>query len=140
MRKEVLIAIIIGFGLGLVLTFFVYKTQFSDQTETTIITPLAEEKNLPTKAEEQILTVTSPIDQSISKEAKTDISGSAQPLSWILILGEKGEKIVQTDNKGSFQTDLLLVSGENEIKITSINEKGEENSKTLTIVYSTAEI
>lgn len=48
--------------------------------------------------------------------------------------------MIQADNKGSFETDLLVVSGENEIIVTAVDEKGEEIKKTVTIVYSTAEI
>lgn len=68
------------------------------------------------------------------------MSGVTTPASWIVILGEKGEKVVQADEKGNFETDLLLVSGENEIQIKAINEKGEEIVKTVTVVFSTAEI
>lgn len=140
MRKEVILAIVIGFSLGLAMTFFVYKTQFQN-SKTTIVSPLPEQVDIsPTAVPSQALSLTSPIDQSIAKEGKTSVSGVTIPLSWVLILGEKGEKMIKTNEKGNFETDLLLTSGENEIKVTVLGEKGDEISKTVTIVYSTAEI
>ncbi len=142
MKKEVILAITIGFIIGLVLTFFVYKSQLGRSVSGEILSPLAS-KEVPTEIEplpEKSLTIIAPLDQSISSEGKTTITGSNSPLSWVLIMGEKGEKVVQADEKGNFETDLLLVSGENEITVTAIKLDGTEISKTLTIVYSTAEI
>jgi len=142
MKKEVLLAITIGFIIGLVLTFFVYKSQLGRNASSEILSPLSSGE-VSTKVDslsEKSLTIIAPIDQSISSEGKTTITGSNSPLSWVLIMGEKGEKVVQADEKGNFETDLLLVSGENEITVTAIKPDGTEISKTLTIVYSTAEI
>lgn len=142
MKKEVLLAITIGFIIGLVLTFFVYKSQLGRNASNEILSPLSsgEASTKVDSLSEKSLTIIAPIDQSISSEGKTTITGSNSPLSWVLIMGEKGEKVVQTDEKGNFETDLLLVSGENEITVTAIKPDGTEISKTLTIVYSTAEI
>ena len=143
MKKEVILAITIGFVIGLVLTFFIYKSQLGRNAGNEILSPLANNNEILTQtspAFEKSLKIISPIDQSISQDGKTTIVGSNSPLSWILIMGEKGEKIVQADDKGNFTTDLLLVSGENEIIITAIEPDGTQISKTLTVVYSTAEI
>ena len=142
MKKEVVLAITIGFIIGLVLTFFVYKSQLGRNASGEILSPLASGE-VSTKADSLLkksLTIIAPIDQSISSEGKTTITGSNSPLSWVLIMGEKGEKVVQADEKGNFETDLLLVSGENEITVTAVEPDGTEISKTLTIVYSTTEI
>ncbi len=142
MKKEVILAITIGFIIGLVLTFFVYKSQLGRSVSGEILSPLAS-KEVPTEIEplpEKSLTIIAPLDQSISSEGKTTITGSNSPLSWVLIMGEKGEKVIQADEKGNFETDLLWVSGENEIMITAVDQDGSEISKTLTIVYSVAEI
>lgn len=143
MRKEVTLAITIGFIIGLALTYILYKSQLGRSAGGEILTPLANNNEILTETSPtpvKSLTIISPIDQSISSEGKTTIAGSNSPLSWITILGEKGEKVVQADEKGNFETDLLLISGENEITITAIDQNGNNISKTLTVVYSTAEI
>jgi hypothetical protein len=142
MKKEVVLAITIGFIVGLVITFVFYRFKIIPGQNNEILSPAPSNNSqgLNNSPSDSVLTIISPLDQSISQEAKTTISGKTNSLSWVVIMGEKGEKMVQADNEGNFQTDLLLISGENEIFITAVNNEGEEISQTLTIVYSTAEI
>lgn len=142
MKKELIISILIGFGLGLIITFGVWTFKKSMEAQNKIISPVSQEpasSPSPVKIS-QTLSLVSPLDQSISKEAKILISGVTSPLSSIIILSEKGEKAIQADAKGNFETEINLISGENEIEIHSFSDKGEEISKTITVVYSTAEI
>ena len=143
MKKELIISIIIGFGLGLLITFGVYKARMAVKEQAKIVSPLAEEEQQsPAKQENvfQNLSLVSPIDQSILKEPKVVISGVTSPSSWITILAEKGEKVIQADKKGNFETEIGLISGENEIEIHSVSETGEEVIKIITVVYTTTEI
>ncbi len=143
MKKEVLLAIIIGISLGLLITFGLYIARKSIKESGQIVSPLVENNNGNTNSSQEIIpsfSLLSPIDQSISKESKTSVVGSTTPLSWIIIITETGEKMIQADEKGSFATEVFLVSGENEIEVKTISDKGEIISKIITIVYSTAEI
>lgn len=143
MKKEVLLAILIGIGLGLLITFGLYTARKSIKQAGQIVSPLVENKNNNANSSQEIVpsfSLLSPIDQSISKEGKTSIVGSAAPSSWIIILTETGEKMVQADQKGSFSTEVFLVSGENEIEVKTISDKGDIVGKIVTVVYSTAEI
>ena len=141
MKKEVILAITIGFFIGLILTFIFYRSQIGSKNNG-FLSPLPSNvtQNQNTNSEKLTLTIISPIDQSISSEAQTTIAGKTNPFFWVIIMGEKGEKMLQADNQGNFQTSLLLVSGENEITVTAVNDQGEKISQTLTIVYSTVEI
>jgi len=142
MKKEVFLAISIGVVFGLLITFGLYTARKSIKEAGQIVSFLVENKNGSTSppAITSSLSLLSPIDQSISKEGKTSIVGSTAPLAWIIILTETGEKMIQADEKGSFSTEVFLVSGENEIEVKSMSDKGEIISKTITVVYSTAEI
>ena len=142
MKKELLISVIIGFGLGLIITFGVYQARQAIKTQNQFKSPVPEEKgaNITPAASLQTLSLVSPLDQTIIKEAKTPVSGVTSPLSWVVILGEKGEKVLQADSKGNFETQINLISGENEIQVISVAEDGQQESKTITVVYSTAEI
>jgi hypothetical protein len=142
MKKEVLVAILIGFGVGLLITGGIYYTQNNLKATSQIVSPIADEKP-KTIAPESIpstLSLTSPLDESISNQATVSVIGSTSPSAWVVILTEKGEEAVQADSKGNFEKDISLISGENEIEVQSINDKGETVSKTITVVYSTAEI
>ena len=143
MKKEVVLAIIIGFGIGLAATFGIFNARKALKEAEQIQTPQASSEenkiNSPISTV-QILSLASPLDQSIVKENKIAVSGTTSPSSWIVILAEKGEKLIQADKKGNFETEISLISGENEIEVQAISEAGEKTSKVITVVYSTAEI
>lgn len=146
MKKEVIIAIAIGFGLGLVITFGIWsankalkqsapqETQTADQeTPTPTPTPI-------TKPTALSLTILSPENNSVSENGSVLIKGSTSPAAVVVILFEKGEKILEADSEGQFSSNISLTTGSNEIKIKAYDKQGNEAEKILTIVYSTAEI
>lgn len=141
MKKEVFLAILIGFGIGLLLTFVIYQTNKTLRTPEPFKSPKAEEPSatITPATSSHSLSLTSPLDQSISKEAKVMVSGVTSPFSWITILSEKKEELIQADKTGNFEAEISLISGENEIEVQSFFE-GNKAIKTITIVYSTAEI
>lgn len=142
MKKEILISILLGFGVGIIITFSLYFSRNALNKSNQIISPLVQEPSPEPKITSsfQSLSIISPLDQSIASLAKTLLSGTTSPKSWVIILSEKGEKVIQADDKGNFETEISLISGENEIEIQSISSSGEKASKNITIVYSTAEI
>lgn len=141
MRKEVLIAIIIGFGLGLVITFGVWTANKALREAAPEATPVPEEvAPTPTPTPELSLVVASPEDNSISEEETIEVSGSTAPGAIVVILYQEGEKILEADSEGKFSTEITLAGGANEIKISAYDEEGNETEKILTVVYSTAEI
>lgn len=141
MRKEVLIAIIIGFGLGLVITFGVWTANQALKKAAPPSAPTEEVVTTPTPAPEEFsLIINSPEDESISKEEKIEVTGKTAPEATVVILYQEGEKIIQADSQGNFSSEITLVGGPNQIEITAYDESGNEVSKTLTVVYSTAEI
>ncbi|HUV72084.1 MAG TPA: hypothetical protein VMW25_03675 [Clostridia bacterium] len=142
MKKEVVLSVVIGFGIGLVATFAIYYTRTSIKNASQIQSPLALGENQEQKevSTTQVLSLASPLDQSISKTAKTTLSGTTTPSSWVAILTEKGEEIIQADKEGNFETEISLIGGENEIRVEAFSENGEKAARVITVVYSTAEI
>lgn len=140
MRKEVLIAIIIGFGLGLVITFGIWTANKALREAAPTITVPTEEVEEPTPAPTLELIITSPEENTISEEEIIEVAGQTIPNAIIAIIYPDGEKILEADEDGSFSTEISLIGGDNQIKISAFNEEGDEVSKTLTIVYSTATI
>lgn len=145
MKKEILIAIIIGFVLGLVITFGIWtankslkegaSTQSSQITENeTNITPSPQaEEKLP-------LTIISPENNALVNQEKLEIVGKTSPKAMVAIVYEEGGKIIEADEKGDFTMEITLVGGGNEINISAFDSQNNEASKILNIVYSTAEI
>lgn len=136
-----MIAILVGFALGLVITFGIWS---ANKALTSKKPPAAPEEVVPT---EEItptpafsLSISKPEDESVSNAEKITVSGTTEPEAYVVIIGEKGEEILEADEKGIFSTEVSLVSGTNEITISAFSENGDEVSKTLNVVYSTAEI
>jgi len=147
MKKEVLLAIIIGFGLGLVITFGVWKANkaLKEVAQKQELPPsqVQEEEKItsPTPFPTQLsLVITSPEDNSIINKEKINISGKTSSEATVVITYEEGEKVIQTDENGNFSTEITLVGGANEITVSAYDEDGNEVTKTLNLVYSTAEI
>lgn len=149
MRKENLLAIIIGILLGLLLTFAIWnikkitpqlgpKTQQEPQIsqENPSPSPFTEKK----ESQEPLLTILTPEENEIFNKEKIQITGKTLPSATVVILYEEGEKIVEADEEGNFSTEITLVGGNNEITVSTYDENGNEASKTLNVVYTTAEI
>ena len=142
MRKEVLIAIAIGFVLGLVITFGIWTANRALQKATVqgpTPTP-AEEEPTATPTPSFTLKVTSPKDNTISSQESIKITGETGPEATVVILYPEGEKILEADEEGKFSTEITLRGGENLATISAYSQEGNEVSQTLTIVYSTAKI
>lgn len=142
MRKEVLIAIIIGFALGLVITFGIWTANKALTGRKAEVPPEAEvtPEVQVTPTPSFFLEIISPEDESISDKEKITLSGKTLPGTVVAIAWEKGEDVVEAEEDGSFETEVTLVSGTNEIFVTAFEPEGEETTKSLNIVYSTAEI
>ena len=139
MRKEVLIAIIIGFSLGLIITFGIW-TANQALKKPAPEKPSTQEETEPAPVAELSLTLDSPENNSISPEETIEVSGKTSPLAVIVILYPEGEKILEADNDGQFFTEITLVGGENKIIISAYDQEGNQIRKNLTVVYSTAKI
>ncbi len=146
MKKEIFIAILIGFVLGLVITFGIWTANKSLKESSHNQPPvIEEEKNITptpeaTKEEKLPLSIISPENNSLLNQEKIEISGKTAPKATIAITWEEGEKIIEADEKGNFSLEISLVGGSNEINISAFDEEGNENQQTLSLVYSTAEI
>jgi len=146
MKKEILIAIVIGFVLGLVITFGIWTANKSlKEGGTSQPQEMLENNNntpIPTQTQEKMqLTIISPEDNNLVNKEKVQIVGKTSPGgAEVAAAYPDGEKIIEADENGDFTIDITLVGGGNEITISAFDNQGNEASKTLNLVYSTAEI
>lgn len=147
MRKEVLVAILLGFGIGLVVTLGIFtarkalKAGGQPEGQAESATPQAQAELSPTPAIEKkhSLTVTSPNDGSVTATEKISLAGLTTAGSSVAISGGETDTVVVSDDKGQFSAEITLVGGDNEIRITSFSPAGEKSEAVVTVVYSTAE-
>ena len=142
MRKEVILAIVGGVALGLLVIGGLWWTNKATTEENLNITPtpVLEQPPTLTSAPSLSLEIISPEDESIIEEEKITLEGKTVPESVVVVIYSEGENIVEADKEGNFETEITLVGGANEIKITAYDEEGNQAKKNLTLIYSTAKI
>lgn len=145
MRKEVLVAILIGFGIGLVVTFGIFTARRAlksegqtEQQPQPSFSPTPQVEKEPAKAEHKI-TVTSPNDGEVTSTEKISVAGATTPGATVAISGGETDVVVISDGQGQFLAQITLVGGDNEIRITGFSPEGEKAEAAVTVVYSTAE-
>lgn len=143
MKKEVILAIAIGFALGLVITFGIWTANKSlknlpqPSPTTTSLVPS------PTPTSQQTtnqLTISAPEDELLTSSDTVTLSGKAPTGSTVIVTYEDGEKVLTTDASGNFTTSIDLISGFNIITVYAYDISGNESSQSLTVTYSTAKI
>jgi len=142
MRKEVILAIVGGVALGLLVIGGLWWTNRATTEESLNITPTPVLEQSPTLIPTPSLSleIISPEDESIIEEEKVTLEGKTAPESVVVVIYPEGENIVEADEEGNFETEITLVGGANEIKVTAYDEEGNQAEKNLTLVYSTAKI
>lgn len=140
MRKEVLIAIFLGFIIGLAISYGIYtanqalkKTKINQPSPSTSLpSPLPS----PTFS----LIINEPENNIVLEENEATVSGQTEPEAIVAILAEDQEELLVADKQGFFSTRISLISGLNEIKIIAIDKSGKKEEKIINIVHSKAKI
>ena len=143
MRKEVILAIVGGVALGLLVIGGLWWTNKTTTEENPIVpspTPLITQAPTLMPALLLPLEIINPENESIIEEEEITLEGKTIPGSVVVVIYPEGENIVEADEEGNFETEITLVGGANEIKITAYDEEGNQAEKNLTLIYSTAKI
>jgi len=142
MRKEIVIAIGIGFILGLIITFGIYTANqaLKAQKQSASIRRTDEIPPSPLASPMTELEITEPEDNLVVKKNKITVSGKTAPKATVAFLAEDYEELLLADEEGVFSGEVTLTSGANEIKIISLTKNNEKQEKIITVVYTTAKI
>lgn len=142
-----MLAIVVGFGLGLIITFGIWIANKSLKSATIATSPTPSPISVssttppPTPETTNTLTITSPADEALVSTGTIALTGKTTAGSVITVTFEDDETILQADDKGDFTAQISLVGGYNTIVVTSIDPTtGTESSQTLIVTYSTAKI
>lgn len=141
-KKEVTVAVIIGLIIALVVTGGILRARTALQslklpTKESITASLNKNKSPDTST--LFLELTTP-DNSVTTEPELALTGKTLPGTYIAILGEKGEYLIVPSDLGNFSQDVALVKGANSLKINVYQSDGTKIEKTITVVYTTAEL
>lgn len=144
MRKEVIIAIILGSVLGIAVAFGIWRANQTlkpqkqikgiEATSSPVSTTQPENK---TNTETAELLITSPENNIVVNEDSVKVEGTTQPKATIVIISNTGEVILEAKQDGSFEQNVKLEGGANEIKVVAYDKNGRRTEKIITVVYST---
>ncbi len=144
MRKEVSVAILLGFGIGLLVVFGVITAQTAlkqhpqgarSEQGSGIPTPSVSKSS----TSGHTIALTQPQDGQVFSDTSTSIAGSTSPLSHVAITTEQDQFFVDADGEGKFSQTVTLVSGENEIHLVSFSPGGDRTELVISVVYTTAD-
>jgi hypothetical protein len=136
MRKEVLFAIIAGSLFGLVIAFGIWRANLALKPNNGQVssTPLPETSE---SVEGFHIALARPEENDIITESPTAISGITKANSWVVISAEEEDYIIKSNDDGSFEQEVELEGGLNQILITDFGENGTSTKEVLSVVYST---
>lgn len=139
MKKEIVLAIVLGFTIGLIITFGIYTAQKALQQQAHPPSSKTEQSSPPPQPLTSTnLLISSPQHETISNQETIEIVGTASPQAHIVILTATSEYITQADANGHFTQPIELEGGANTIKIISIDQQNEETTKEISVIFSTA--
>jgi hypothetical protein len=135
MRKEVLLAVVIGISLGLLITFGVYQSRRNisdaqkDQVQDVLKNPVLDENE-----DNSQLAITSPEDNLITDSQRLIVSGNTNANNFVVVFVNNEEMISSADESGNFSKEVRLDQGANVLTIYSINQDGLLNQATRTVI------
>jgi uncharacterized protein YgfB (UPF0149 family) len=128
MKKEFVIAILVGLVMGLFITYGIYYSQKTQQ-ESQVATTIQElEQVVPTLAQENNgkVAVYLPDDETVISEKTTTVTGKTTPNDFVVIYVNDLPLITQADDQGNFSKEVALQDLANIIKIHILDEDGED--------------
>lgn len=141
MPREALIAIVIGFLFGLIITFGVYTANRSlKEKEVTVEAPSPTTLPSPESSPQPLLVIDSPENESLVSEEKLVLRGHTSPEAIIAVFTEENEHLLTASREGTFSAEIKLVKGVNYIKVMAVDKQNQKTEEDLIIVYSTAKI
>lgn len=135
MRKEVLLAILIGAGLGLLITFGVYQSRRNvSETQKDQVQEVLNNHANNEEVDNSQLAITSPEDNLIADSQRLIVSGNTQANNFVVIFVNNEEMITNADQSGNFSKEVRLNQGANVLVIYAIDQDGLVSQNTRTVI------
>ena len=137
MKKELSLAVLIGLILGLIITYGVYRARRAEQ-ETAVQTTesIAGQVEGEPLASNQVITLSSPADESVQTFPEIKIAGTTKPNIFVIIFIGEDEFITTADNTGNFAIEGKLTAGGNVISVQTLDEEGQVNKIERVVIYT----
>jgi hypothetical protein len=136
MRKEVILAILLGLVMGLIITYGIYRARTSFESASN--NPFAPSPTPATSLEQTSghLVLITPEDESVTANPELTITGTTLPKSIVVIFVNDTYSITSADETGNFSEKVTLADGSNFISIHSLDENGQSTQVDRTVVVA----
>ncbi|KKU80923.1 hypothetical protein A2875_03690 [Candidatus Gottesmanbacteria bacterium RIFCSPHIGHO2_01_FULL_46_14] len=149
MNKDALLATLIGFGIGLVITgTFLFGPNIVKGLPSISIklprfsfgkTPPGVSPTPSPQSRITGLTVTSPLAEALAEKKELLVSGTAPSGTAIVIAGPQDEDVVSANQNNTFGGQITLIEGKNDILVTAfINQK--EDQSNITVYFTPGDL
>lgn len=143
MKKDVIVAVVIGFVIGgtaaLAITNIpsLLKTAQKSRSEEIASTTSSPSPDVQkVQNGESQLTIEKPEHEKIAEEKVVTVSGKSKPGNIIIIDTDLESQTATAADNGSFSGKITLGEGTNTLYVTSYDASGEKNEKTITVFYT----
>lgn len=137
MKKEVIIAILVGLSMGMIITFGVYRVKNS-VTDTPITNLEEDPSNEEATSAPTILALHNPEDGSVLTQKELTVTGETTPNSFIVLFVNDEDFVSDTDESGNFSFKVELEDGVNVLRVHVLNEDGDTTVEERLVVVSDA--
>lgn len=138
MRKETIIAIVMGILLGVGIGFVVlFQSQRGDKTKVIPVSGDTDNKKIvktAVPAGQTVLEIVTPKNKSVVSSSTITIKGKAGKDSLIVIQSPIDNTVFKTDS-GTFSSEVPLALGENVISVSAYKDSSTPQEVTLQIYY-----
>lgn len=136
MKKEVLLAIVIGLTMGLVITFGFYrvKNTTTQPPTTDLESQIASASATPQTS--STVSIHTPKEGVIQKDASVTVAGTTTKSSIIVLTYDEESAISESDDSGNFSFDITLNEGPHIIALSVLEENGSTVTEERAIVIS----
>jgi hypothetical protein len=136
MNKDAILATLIGFGIGLLITGILLVSPNLTKFLPKINVPTAASTPTPIPTPSQFsVTVESPLADAIENTADLLVSGATSPGSTVVIAGIVDDTAVTAQTDGKYAGKITLAEGKNDIVVTSYVQSKQVH-QTITVYYT----
>lgn len=143
MKKEIIIAVIIGILIGSVAAIIIVnlpKLTTGIKIQQSPISPTPSVSKVSETISNLSLSFDSNIDNSISEEKTINITGTTLPKQLVFLETANDQKAINADDSGKFSAKIDLSEGANMIYGSAFDEDGNSITKTLTVYYTSEKL
>lgn len=140
MRKEIFFAIFAGGTFGLIIAFGIWRLTATKPKDNITSKSISTNSPTPTEVSDFKIILTKPNPMEVLTDSPTVVAGLTKPNTWVVVSGEDSDDIINASDSGSFNSNVTLEGGVNQIKINAFDSDGSKAETKILAIYSSSYI